>query len=284
MIKYEDFYNQLERPRDYGKYLSGVCPFHDDKENPSLLVFKDGWFKCLSANCNRHGTWVTLWNKLKGQPVQIKSERRTLHSLPTLNGFPDEETLCYQSHIDLDHFGSWGWYMEMRGLTDAINIAEIGYYRGWYTFPVYDRNHKFETVVYRAAPHVQNATNMRYFCRKSPPVMYVPDWRLLEESDYIVVVFGLLDALTLNKFRYPVATSTAGADTFKAEWLADYRKPVYVVPDKGEERTAIELAGNLNWRGNVTRLEFPDGCKDVNDFITTGHEKELLSQMERIDQ
>ena len=113
--------------------------------------------------------------------------------------------------------------------------------------------------------------------------MYVPDWQLLESSRFIIVVFGMLDALTVNKLRYPVVTSTAGADTFQASWLNQYRKPIYIVPDKGEERTAMELAGKLGWRGNVFNMDFPKGCKDCNDFLTHNKDRELLSQLSRID-
>ena len=282
-LKYEDFLTRLERSKDMGKYMTGLCPFHSDVNTPSLLVYKDGWFKCLSTNCNRNGTWKTLWNKLSGQPIQIHPETRTLYATPMgLDAYESLEVLCYQAHMDLEQFPNWGWYLEMRGLTDAIEIAEIGYHRGWYTFPVHDKEHNFVTAVFRSAPHIQNAINVRYYC-KHAPVMYVPDWNLMKKAEYILVVFGMLDALTVNKLRYPVVTSTAGADTFKAEWLDEYRRPVYVLPDKGEERTAMKLAGQLGWRGNVHLLRYPENCKDANDYLIHGKERELLAELSRID-
>lgn len=281
-IQYEDFISRLPRAHDYGRYISGLCPFHEDRTTPSLLVFKDGWFRCLSANCNRHGTWKTLWNKLSGQPIQIKSERRTYWGTPTIKDYETLERLCYQSHIDLENFQTWAWYLEMRHLDDAIEVAELGYHRGWYTIPVWDRQHEFVTCVFRSAPHVQERVGVRYWCNHEP-VMYVPDWKLLSKPKYIMVVFGMFDALTLNRYRYPVVTSTAGADTFQAGWLDEWRRPIYILPDKGEERTAKELAGKLGWRGNVHLLNYPEGCKDANDFLVHNKEKELLCQLERVD-
>lgn len=97
-----------------------------------------------------------------------------------------------------------------------------------------------------------------------------------------MVVFGIIDALTINQFRYPVVTSTAGADTFKAEWLDEFRCPVYVLPDKGEERTAKELVSEMVWRGHVVQLEYPPDCKDVNDYLIHGKESQLKSELSKI--
>lgn len=283
MIKYEDFLNKAQRAHDYGKYISALCPFHEDRNTPSLLIFKDGWFRCLSASCNRAGTWKTLWNKLSGQPIQIHSERRVMFNAPTgIRDYDTLEKLTYQAHIDLEHWASWGWYLEMRGLTDSIEIAEIGYHRGWYTFPVWERNREYVTTVFRSAPHVQEATGIRYWCNHEP-VRYVPDWNMFDKPKFIVVVFGIMDALTINKYRYPVMTSTAGADSFNAEWLDEFRRPVYILPDKGEETTAMKLAADLGWRGNVVYLDYPEKCKDPNDFITHNHEKQLLSALNDLD-
>jgi hypothetical protein len=282
-VQYADFLGKLPSAKDSGRYISGMCPFHDDRTTPSLLVWKDGWFNCLSSNCGRKGTWLTLWNKLSGQPVQIRPEKRTIYSAPMgLNEYIDLETLSYQAHMDLEHFPSWQWYLEMRKVSDSIGIAEIGYHRGWYTFPVYERERAFQTTVFRSAPHVQQSTNIRYWC-KQKPVRYVPDWRLMEKPKFILVVFGIIDALTINKYRYPVITSTAGANTFKAEWLDEWRRPIYILPDKGDEKTAMLLAGKLGWRGNVVYLDYPEGCKDPNDMLVKGHEKKLQSELSRID-
>jgi len=121
---------------------------------------------------------------------------------------------------------------------------------------------------------------MRYWA-DGKPTMYVPDWHLLSTSDHIIVVFGILDALTLNKFRLPVVTPTHG-HVFHAEWLADYRKPIYIIPDKGEEKSVLRMMGDFGWRGKMVRLEWPDGMKDANDFLQAGRQNELLAQLSQV--
>lgn len=285
-ITYSDFLSILPMATEYSRYITGICPFHSDND-PSLLVFRDGWFKCLG--CGKNGTWKTLWNKLKGQPVQIMPERSTRWDTPNVDK-ESVEAVCYQAHEDLLQFPSLGWYLEMRGISGRIEVNQIGYWEGWYTFPVYNENYEFKGGVFRAAPHVQEATGLRYWTRGDPTI-YVPDWNLARKSSYLYVVFGIIDALVLSDLRLPVATATSGKDSFQAEWLDSFRSDIIIVPDKGEdvnikagsvtEGTAWKLARKLGWRGSVKVLDYPDGMKDPADFYAAGRGKELLSLLGR---
>lgn len=273
-IAYSDFLSVLPKAQEHSHYLTGVCPFHDDTD-PSLLVFDDGWFQCLG--CGRHGRWETLWNRLKGQPVQIMPERRTFWGTPRLS--PEQvEEVCYQGHEDLMRFPSLGWYLEMRGITSRIESNELGYWEGWYTIPVTDRDGNFVTGVLRAAPHVQRVTGERYWMRGAP-AMYVPDWNLIERNGFLFVVYGMIDALVLASLRLPVVTSTAGQKKFDPEWLESYRKRIIIVPDQGEELSASALASRLGWRGKVKRLDYPYGIKDPAGFAEIGKANELLAAL-----
>lgn len=279
-IQYSDFLHLLPGSEDKGNYIVSLCPFHDDS-SPSLLIFPDGFFHCLAATCSVSGSYRQLWNKVKGQAVRIYPEKRLQYNAPeAIRDFESREELAYQAHLHLVKFNR-GWYLEERGLADAIEIHELGYWRGWYTFPVWDKEYKFYNVIFRTSPQLQFALNgMRYWA-DFKPTMYVPDWRLLEKGDYIIVVFGIMDALTLNKFRYPVVTPTHG-HVFDPAWLSQFRKPIYVIPDLGEERKALKLVSNLGWRGKMARLDYPEGSKDANDFLKGGREKELLAQLEKV--
>jgi hypothetical protein len=274
---FDDFKGILSNVHEYDKYISGDCPWENHK-SPALLVFKDGWFRCLG--CNRSGNWTMLWNKLKGQNIVLRPDKKITWHMPSMSG-DDLETLCYQAHIDLLKFESFQWYIKQRGLEGRLELNEIGYYEGWYTIPVYGENGSFVTAVFRAAPFLQEATGQRYWC-KHVPVPFVPDWQLLNRSEDLYVVYGMLDALTLADMHLPVMTSTSGKDTFNPEWLEKYRRRIYIIPDKGEEETAYELAKNLGWRGRVMSLNFPERVKDVNGFYEVKKERELRNQIDRL--
>lgn len=273
-IDFDTIVSRLQKVQKFETYVSSMCVFHVDSD-PSMLVFKDGWFRCLG--CGRNGNWKTLWNKLQGQPVQIMTEKRTSFSGPPVHGM-DLEEVCYEAHTDLMQFASFQWYLEMRGLEDRIETNEIGYTQGWYTFPVRGEEGEFQTAVFRAAPHVQAVGGLRYWC-KSTPMPFVPDWYQLKRSSSIFVVYGIMDALTLSKLRFPVMTSTAGNNTFNPDWLDNFRGKIYILPDKGEEAQAAKLADGLGWRGSVLRLNYPGNIKDANGFLEEGREDDLRSQL-----
>src|SRR5512138_1043134 len=200
MITYEDFKTVLPNAHEYGTYMLDLCPFHDDS-SPSLMIFKDGWWRCLG--CNRWGMWITLWNKLKGQPVIVRAERHVGWRGPNLEGYETLEDLTYQAHLDLMKFSTFQVYLEQRGLLGRIETNELGYHEGWYTIPVTDKNGEYVTTVFRASPPVQKVTGERYWVHHAP-IPYVPDWSLLRKSKIIFVVYGMLDALTLSDLRLPV--------------------------------------------------------------------------------
>lgn len=277
MIKYEDFLGVIGMAEDKGRYIVGLCPFHEDS-SPSLLIYKDGWWRCLG--CNKNGQWVSLWNRAKGNPVHITTERRTNWNSPVMPG-ESLEIVAANAHEAMIQFPSLQWYMEMRGVQDRIEPCELGYHNGWYTVPVYNIDHELKTVVFRAAPHIQEVTGLRYWC-KHEPIMYVPDWRLYEDGSFLIVVFGIFDALAISDLRLPVATVTSGKDQFKADWLHLVRKPIYIIPDAGEYETGYRLANELGWRGHTVRLSYPERCKDPADFLKEGKREELVAQLSKL--
>ena len=271
MIDYDTLKEQL-CIKEYADYFLTRCVFHDDKE-PSLLVLKNGWFKCLG--CNRVGRLDTLWKKVQGHGVVVRPEYSPSYHGPSFEDFSDMEEMCYCANKDLIEHASFQWYLKMRKLEDRIEINDLGYWKGWYSIPVYDKERNFTTAVFRASPLVQETTGMRYWMH-SKPVMYVPDWILVNKSKFLFVVYGMLDALTLSRQRIPVVTSTGGQN-FNPYWLDDIRKPIYIFPDKGEEEAGMNLAARLGWRGKSIKLDWPKDTKDFNDVLVKYDEHTIES-------
>ena len=277
-LNLDDFLEALGGSKRFDHYVSGLCPFHSDKK-PSLLVFEDGWFRCLG--CGRVGSHQFLWNAIKrGGPVLTAPERAQwrLPSLPKRKEAVSD--FVWGAHQVLVDVPSRGWYLENRGVAGRIIPCKLGWYEGWYTLPQFDSGGALIGVVLRAGPHIQKVSNER-FCQPvgQKPTLYVPDWPLLGRSKSLVIVYGMFDALTLAELRVATATTTGGKDKFPKEWLDFWRGPIHILPDEGEEATARKLASELGWRGHVLKMDWPDGCKDANALLVKGHRDLLMATL-----
>jgi hypothetical protein len=270
--------------------LKALCPFHEET-NPSFYVTASR-YRCFG--CNASGRTSELRSRLADLPGRVKypakrgAKRKRKYKriyLPT--DIEELERLAMDAHLTLVNWeGYYVGYLEKRGVDGRIQPQMIGWWDGWYSIPVFDEIHGFQGVVLRASPGIESDYSKYMMPTNQRPMMYVPDWRLLKREKVIFIVFGMLDALTLCDLRMPVVTTTAGAASFDPVWLDDYRRRVYVIPDKEpsvEREHARELLSGLDWRGEIIDLKFPDGCKDCNDFLwkVRGGRKKLQNQLVR---
>lgn len=276
-IKIEQLLPKLQRTKEYDNYYSAVCPFHDD-HNPSLLVYKSGWFRCLG--CGKSGDFYSLHRKLIGWTSASLDISNELADFKIPQADYSSELFAERAHKTLSNFSeSLAWYLRMRKLEDQIIPQQIGWHNGWYTFPVYNFGGEYTGVVMRASKHIQEATNLRYVI-KTKEHMYYPDWFLARTGKYLVITFGVLDAITLTKLRIPACSTLHGkvVDVNSLDWA---RKPIIIFPDKDEENKAMYYATKLGWRGKVIRFDYPDGTKDPNDVMMIGKEIDLYNTIER---
>lgn len=277
-LNLDDFMEVLPQARRFDHYVSGICPFHEDRK-PSLLVFDDGWFRCLG--CSRSGNHEYLWSQLKTHAPSFAPAERTRWKAPRLPKRKEAvDDLIWQAHQTLLDIPSRGWYLQNRGLEGRIIPCKLGWFDGWVTVPIFDSGDEPLGVVLRAGPHIQKVSGERFIQPQGQkPLLYVPDWKLLGDSKGLIVVYGLFDALTLAELRVPSCTTTGGKGVFPSEWLDFYRGRITIVPDAGEDEDARELASKLGWRGRVLMIDYPNKCKDANDMLMRGHRKALLGAL-----
>lgn len=277
MKKLDDIISRLEGVKEYERYYSALCVFHPDR-HPSMLVYKDGWFRCLS--CGRSGDLYMLDRKLSGwsPPSHLHTRESTDWIPPSSDANPI--VFVDEAHRMLTKYcESLGWYLRIRGVDDRIDGQKLGWHNGWYVIPTYSDDDTLTGYVLRAGQHVQEATGARYVTRSSAS-LYVPDWYLYHTGRFIVVTYGILDALTLVGLRIP-AVSTMWGTTMRLSDLDDVRKPILFFPDQGEEIPAIEQYRRLGWRGRLVRMDWPDGSKDVNDLHVKGLDMEIVNAVEK---
>ena len=286
MSLYDEIRDELGSCRDYSKsdgskYLAGICPFHEDSK-PSLLVWEDNFFQCQA--CGRRGTHKTLINSLRSNGRRVSVSPETVEwRQPSLPTTPNElRSFVNMSHLLLSENVSLQWYLEKRGVENRITPNRLGWHKGWYTIPVTGADGSIQGLVIRAGEHIQKATGLRFgFPLGQRPMLFVPDWRLFNSSNRVVVVYGMFDALALADLRIPVCTTTSGKHTFHAEWLEEGGKRCFIVPDRDEEDTASKLAQAIGNRASFIRIKYPEGMKDPADFLQAGKGEVLRSELGR---
>jgi hypothetical protein len=271
--------DKLLKVSSYEGYVAAVCPFHEDSR-PSMLIWEDGkFFKCQS--CGVSGSFEKLWRKLLGWDSSRVVAEATNFKGPRLpSDLAQLSVVINEAHESLLQFDQFQWYLKNRGVEGRIEACRIGFWDGWYSIPIYDEEHHLQGAMFRANATIQKGTGQRFIHPDGQlNLMYCPDWRLLRTAKAVAVVFGMFDALALSDLRFAVVTSTSGKDSFKPEWLDSVRKPIYVIPDKGEETSAITLAGKLGWRGHVLKLEYPDDIKDPDGYLENNKRDQLIAQI-----
>ena len=99
------------------------------------------------------------------------------------------------------------------------------------------------------------------------PLLYVPNWGRVVASETVYVVYGIIDAISLELIGLPVVTGITGK-SLSAETLKPLGKQFIIVPDEYEDMEAHLLANSLGWKARVKRLVYPEGVKDPDGIRT----------------
>ena len=264
-----------------------LCPYHDDT-NPSLAIYEgSGRFVCYS--CGARGSASQLLGALEGAVGAIhtpppRSASGNFRHRPQWTYPLDEYAIERAEALGSAASQSAGAisYLESRGISDVADLYGLGYDNGWIIFPVIDRVAIVQGMVARALPYRQRQTSMRYDVPSDQgPLMYVPDWRAVEDAPEIYIAFGIIDAISLTMVGLASVSPTLGKGSFDGRWLDFHNHRINAVPDRDEYKTGFELSAKLDWRGRVLRLRYPSDCEDPNDILAKYGEEALRDAVDQ---
>lgn len=266
----------------------------DSRSNEAHLYFnaEKGVYDC--KKCGAQGNIVTL-AKYLGDTIDdvALNPRKSTKNKNTENHRKFKPALVEECHHALpDRIRQ---YLNARGLTDEhISYYKLGwgefYGRWWITIPVKDDEGKFTFLKLRQDPEDNtNPARYKFYPTGSEATIY--GWEMLAgNEDGIVICEGEFDCILLNANGIAAITSTAGAGTFKEEWVQNLKKlkKVYVCFDKDEagEKGAERLIPLLDKalpKTAIFKITLPDRMtdgKDVTDYFTKhdGNPDELMYQ------
>lgn len=249
--------------REYDHYFAALCPFpHDGRleHSPSLMVYQDGTFRCMS--CHKFGRHEYL-AKVVGAKGYTPQVTRGQIVLPRWRRWAEMygnlPEIAFAAHRSMKR-NRQDFYFKKRGLDPFIDLGKFGYLDGWCTFPVFDQRGQVVDIVCRNAQHKQYVVSPN----ETHPI-YCPDWSRVVKADTVYVVYGMVDSWAMYAIGLPVVTGTSGK-SLSAEQLKPLDRNWIIVPDRYEEKEAYLLAGQLGWRAEVQRVKWPDGTKDPDDI------------------
>ena len=258
----------LDNVHQYEGYIASSCPFHDDLK-PSFFVYFD-WYRCLA--CGANGPTSTLLARL-GKIDRVPSPARARKTSIDTNPFS-----TWIKHWTLKHFLKIAWQTinENSGLGNYITqdrgIEEpyrrklgIGYIDDWYTIPIRNRHGIIVSAIARKGR--DNSSQSKYVLPHgtNPNTLYIPNWKRVRDTKYLIITFGILDAITLAIIGEPAASTITGKQLSPVS-VSRFQMPILIIPDHQEEADGLIAAQKLGWRGQYKTLHYPDRCKDINDI------------------
>jgi hypothetical protein len=263
-ITLDEIREHLEQYHSYDGYGMAICPFHQSFPiRPSLMVWESG-FKCKS--CGEHGSLIKLNNLIGNVIITQKYYYNPSQRIWSkwLNRFGNVQTIATIAEQQLKNEPNLDFYLRKRKIESQIKKGRFGYLDGYYTFPILNQYDEIMGLVARASPSIQT-DNLRYTVSpKCPQKLYVPDWEAIKKEEYLFSCYGTLDAWSLYMAGYASFTGISGQE-LNAENIP-FRKPMFIIPDRLEEKNAIMLRHNMGWRMEVLLLNYPEDCKDINDI------------------
>ena len=252
MTKYDELTellrnNNLEY-REHGDELQLRCFFNDcDANKPTtqgrLYINKnEGTYLC--HKCSEKGNLETLKWHFGVEPMRPKLPKRIPVSL-------DKQAAMYHDTMPDD---IRDYLRNERLLSDEIiDHFQLGYMERkdghWITIPVTDRNGDVLFMKLRQDPFNPSNNQPKYMSTGGEASIFNASI-LNDKPDALVICEGEFDCLVLNRFGIPAICSTAGAATFKDEWIAqlNFVREFYVAMDNDE-------AGKVGAESLIKKLE-----------------------------
>lgn len=273
MYKYEDlilpYINSKYKISEKGE-LTCLCPFHYE-EHPSFGInLETGLYSCFS--CGEKGNIVTFVAKMEG--ITTAEASKLLNAGEYSASTYKVEDFAKEKNIPAD-------YLKRVGFSNGYNCVKIAYY---------DENHIQTATRYRYNPLEKTDKGKFSWGKDSKMSLYGLNGLEEASDDYVVLVEGESDAVTLW-YNGIVAVGVPGANNFKKEYAKQLErfKTIYIhkEPDKGGENFVKNACKIFPYEKLyvISSKEVNKNCKDVSDLQISGifDFNKLLETAKKID-
>jgi hypothetical protein len=272
---YDDLFDEIGVKR-YTNYFSARCQYPDHEDSsPSMLVYADvdkpdglGRFYC--SGCNRGNTHTYLLHLIGKSGYARKPEHNQQIFQPMWRTWQQQYSsiseLAQSAHniMKVLPSRSRAAYFKQRALLPVVDQCVLGMKEAWATFPIFDQSGKIIDIIVRNTLKVGESKYIIHPNDESTPLLYVPNWKRVLQSDVVYIVYGIVDALALEMCGLPVVTGSTGKSLSNKRLIA-LNKRWCIIPDRREEEAAYKLAKGLGNFTEVRLIPYQSDEKDPDD-------------------
>lgn len=298
-----EYWAYVKKPHVNGKNLTGLCPFHDDKNNSFSVDLETGQWHCLAEGIG--GNFLTFYAKIhglgEGKEGTAQAYKEILEKYGVETGKPAAGGSREAGKGGIKGYSLKEYSLEKHLPADwlanecRIKTVHDRYYNVDYMkVPYMDENGIEVTYRKRFA-----SKQFRWKKGSSGKIGLYGEWRLkqVRSAGYVILVEGESDTQSLWYMGIS-ALGSAGASMFRAAqaaFLQDLKVYIHQEKDGGGEtffRKVTEGMRDFGFIGEVYRFscgQIPE-CKDPSDvFIKFGREDgnkkilKLVGGAEKID-
>ena len=292
LVDYKTEYSRIiPKYKISGDNLTGLCPFHDDKNNSFSVDLKTGCWKCHAED--RGGNFTSFYAELNG--IDTKEAYKSILKQygaykPEEDKKPEGSLLSYSVEQYVlekrlpEEFLKEQCCLQTKRDKQGIQYLYIPYF-----------NENSDEVTYRKR-YGDKAFRWKYGAGKD--ICMYGEWKLeqIRTAGYVALVEGESDSQSM--WYMGISTlGIPGASMMRKEWattLQDLKVYIHVEPDKGGETFFHKVTTALrdgNFIGQVYKWSCKNlGCKDPSDvYIKYGKEeaaqkiKSAISNAQTID-
>ena len=255
----------VQKNKVQGDKMTGLCPFHDDKNASFSVDLKKGLYKCFA--CGEEGNYIDFVAKTRG--LSTKEAYKVIlheHGLAEENAKPG--ALKYTLAMYAAEKGLPLEWLKGIGLSDGTDKDGGGYVK----IPYCAEDGK--EVTFRKRYPKNAKSRFKWKAGSAGSLLMYGEERLaqIREAGYVYLVEGESDTQTMQFLGLPVL-GIPGASNFKEEWvqklegLAVY---LHIEPDGGGDTFLRQMQEKLKkgaFKGEVFKWSCAEyGVKDPSDL------------------
>ncbi len=282
-----EYWPYIKKPHVSGNNLTGLCPFHNDRDHRSFSVdLKTGQWHCLAEDIG--GNFLSFYAKMHGLGEGKEGTTAAYKEILERYGVGPEGAGAGEgaakSGEGLESYTLAQYALE-KGLPEdwlenecrAATAHEEGSGKDYVKMPYLDEKGAGARFRKRFA-----GKEFRWGGKPGARIGLYGEWRLQEirNAGYVALVEGESDSQSLWHMKIS-ALGVPGASAFKTEYcgmLRDLKVYIHKEKDKGGETFLKKIMGcmrDAGLEGDVRRFSCGDipGCKDPSDvYIKFGRE------------